>query len=61
MRIRHGTLWMSLLWIIIGGSCFGIGILAGAHVLTFLGMIILPSGILYGLLAGHPRRETPYS
>ena len=61
MRINHAPLWMGLLWIIIGASCFGIGILTGAHVLTFLGMIILPSGIMYGLLAGYPRHEAPHS
>ena len=59
MRINHGPLWLGLLWIILGGACFGTGILSGAHVLTILGMIILPAGILYGLLAGHPTRETP--
>ncbi|HLH26011.1 MAG TPA: hypothetical protein VK066_26140 [Chloroflexota bacterium] len=59
MRIRHGTLWLSMLWIIIGGACFGVGILSGAHVLTLLGLIILPAGMLYTLLAGYPRPEAP--
>jgi hypothetical protein len=61
MRINHAPLWMGLIWIIVGASCFGIGILTGAHVLTLLGMILLPAGILYGLLAGHPSSEAPPS
>jgi hypothetical protein len=61
MRINHAPLWMGLIWIIVGATCFGIGILTGAHVLTALGMVGLPSGILYGLLAGHPSGEAPPS
>jgi uncharacterized membrane protein HdeD (DUF308 family) len=61
MQINHAPLWMGVLWIIIGAFCFGVGIISGAHVLTVLGMIILPAGIMYSLLAGHPKRETPYS
>ncbi|HEY7065818.1 MAG TPA: hypothetical protein VII06_30360 [Chloroflexota bacterium] len=59
MRINHRGLWLSLLWIIVGGVCFGIGVMTEAHVATLLGMIILPSGILYTLLAGYPSRPAP--
>jgi hypothetical protein len=61
MRINHAPLWLSLLWIIVGASCFGFGILTGAHVLTLIGMLVLPAGILYALLAGHPTREAPHA
>ena len=61
MRINHTSIWLGIIVIVVGATCFGIGILSGAHVLTILGMILLPSGILYGLLAGHPRYEAPHS
>jgi len=48
-----------MLLIIVGALGFGVGIISGAHVLTLLGMIILPTGIMYSLLAGYPRRESP--
>jgi len=59
MRINHTPLVLGLLLIIVGASCFGVGILSGAHVLTFFGMLLLPGGILYGLLAGYPAHDAP--
>jgi hypothetical protein len=59
MRINHTPLILGLLLIIVGGSSFGVGILSGAHVLTLLGMLLLPAGILYSLLGGHPYHEAP--
>jgi hypothetical protein len=59
MRINHAPLWLALLLITVGGASFGVGILTGAHVLTGIGMIMLPVGMLYGLLAGYPTHEAP--
>jgi len=59
MRINHVPLVLGLLLIIVGASCFGVGILSGMHLLTFLGMLLLPAGIFYGLLAGYPSHEAP--
>ncbi|HZS01574.1 MAG TPA: hypothetical protein VFE37_22850 [Chloroflexota bacterium] len=61
MRINHAPLWLGLLLIVVGASCFGVGILTGTHVLTLLGMIVLPAGMLYTLLAGYPTVEAPRS
>ena len=61
MRINHIPMVLGLLLVVVGGACFGIGILSGAHVLTVLGMLLLPAGMLYSLLAGHPRHEIPHA
>ncbi len=49
---------LSLIGIMIGSVLVAVGIAAGAHVVTLLGLIAFPSAIMYGLLGGYSSSES---
>ncbi len=53
------AIWLSMLLIVVGALCLAAGIVTDTFLGTFVGMIVLPAGILYGLLAGYPAADAP--
>lgn len=47
------TVTLALVGVVIGSILMAVGLGGGLHVLTLLGMIVLPAAILYALLGGY--------